>query len=244
MTADEALLAIQEIMDGVEWNSDTTEKIANIMIQAGYRIRDLDDIDRDETNPFQDRSEIQRQAYNKVVDGVIEGMMQDAGLHGIGVVHISKQEMLEPADQPAATPLPVPSQDHERIWLEPDGGHHGERCWCKDTVWPEDEGDPEPTKYLRADLVIERSFYDAAVKDQIAASEQNLKLKAVLKELVSDIASMRYIPDDAHEDSGYWFGAFSEVIDGRGWRDSDTKIEWPNLAITTEKAETLLKELG
>lgn len=38
----DALLAIQEELDGVEWSSDTLSRIADIMIQAGYRIRDLD----------------------------------------------------------------------------------------------------------------------------------------------------------------------------------------------------------
>lgn len=49
------------------------------------------------------------------------------------------------------------NRDHERIWLEPrshDGryGHDG-RQWCQDKVWPFSEGEPEPTEYIRADLV-------------------------------------------------------------------------------------------
>lgn len=39
----EALLAIQEQLDGVEWGSQTLEEIARIMEAAGYRIRDMDD---------------------------------------------------------------------------------------------------------------------------------------------------------------------------------------------------------
>lgn len=45
MTNDEALLAIQEAMDGVEWTPDTLDAIAKIMQEAGYRIRNMDDRD-------------------------------------------------------------------------------------------------------------------------------------------------------------------------------------------------------
>ncbi len=45
MTDHEAMLAIQELMDGVEWNSDTLDAIGAIMTKAGYRLRDLDDRD-------------------------------------------------------------------------------------------------------------------------------------------------------------------------------------------------------
>lgn len=41
-----ALLAIQELLDGVEWSADTLGEVAQIMIGAGYRIRDLNDVDR------------------------------------------------------------------------------------------------------------------------------------------------------------------------------------------------------
>src|SRR5690348_14620822 len=41
------LLAIQEILDGNEWTPDTLENIANLMVAAGYRIRDRDDVDRE-----------------------------------------------------------------------------------------------------------------------------------------------------------------------------------------------------
>lgn len=43
--AENALLAIQETLDGVEWNIDTLEDIADVLLQNGYRIRDLDDVD-------------------------------------------------------------------------------------------------------------------------------------------------------------------------------------------------------
>jgi hypothetical protein len=43
----EALLAIQELLDGVEWSPKTLDRIAAIMTDAGYRIRDLDDDDLD-----------------------------------------------------------------------------------------------------------------------------------------------------------------------------------------------------
>lgn len=45
MSNDDALLAIQELLDGVEWTPDTLDEIARIMREAGYRIRDLDDRD-------------------------------------------------------------------------------------------------------------------------------------------------------------------------------------------------------
>lgn len=45
MTPENALLRIQEVLDGVEWSPDTLDAIAAIMVEAGYRIRDLDDED-------------------------------------------------------------------------------------------------------------------------------------------------------------------------------------------------------
>jgi hypothetical protein len=48
MTNDEALLAIQELLDGVAWDSDTLEEIAKVMVRAGYRIRYRDGVDRTE----------------------------------------------------------------------------------------------------------------------------------------------------------------------------------------------------
>jgi hypothetical protein len=36
-----ALLAIQELMDGVEWNGATLDAIARILVNAGYIVRDL-----------------------------------------------------------------------------------------------------------------------------------------------------------------------------------------------------------
>ncbi|WP_089177299.1 hypothetical protein [Bosea sp. AS-1] len=44
--------------------------------------------------------------------------------------------------------------DHERIWLEPMAPVYGceGRQWCQDKVWPDCDGDPEPTEYIRADL--------------------------------------------------------------------------------------------
>ena len=45
MTPSDALLQIQELMDGVEWTPDTLDEIARVMRRADYRIRDLDDAD-------------------------------------------------------------------------------------------------------------------------------------------------------------------------------------------------------
>jgi regulator of RNase E activity RraB len=41
------LLAIQRELDGVEWNSDTLERIAQMMVSAGYRIRDPRELEDD-----------------------------------------------------------------------------------------------------------------------------------------------------------------------------------------------------
>ena len=43
MTPEEALLRIQELLDGVEWTPDTLEAIAAVMQAAGYRVLDLND---------------------------------------------------------------------------------------------------------------------------------------------------------------------------------------------------------
>lgn len=43
MQASDALLAIQELMDGVEWTPDTLDQIADILRDAGYRVRDLNE---------------------------------------------------------------------------------------------------------------------------------------------------------------------------------------------------------
>lgn len=48
MEATDALLAIQEILDGTEWDSGTACEVAAVMVAAGYRIRDLDEIDHEE----------------------------------------------------------------------------------------------------------------------------------------------------------------------------------------------------
>jgi hypothetical protein len=45
MTDREAMLAIQSLMDGKEWNSDTLGAIAQVMEDSGHRLRDLDAID-------------------------------------------------------------------------------------------------------------------------------------------------------------------------------------------------------
>jgi hypothetical protein len=45
MNDHEAMLAIQQELDGTEWTAETFERIAEILQHAGYRIRDLDDRD-------------------------------------------------------------------------------------------------------------------------------------------------------------------------------------------------------
>ena len=53
MNDHEALLAIQELMDGVEWSPDTLDEIAAVMRRAGYRIRDTDGIDPEEIKEWE-----------------------------------------------------------------------------------------------------------------------------------------------------------------------------------------------
>ena len=43
MNDHELLLAIQELMDGVEWNADTLDEIGKLMDDNGYRLRNLED---------------------------------------------------------------------------------------------------------------------------------------------------------------------------------------------------------
>ena len=41
------ILEIQERLDGVEWTPGTLNEIAHLLVESGYRVRDLDDRDRD-----------------------------------------------------------------------------------------------------------------------------------------------------------------------------------------------------
>ena len=41
MTESDLLLAIQELLDGVEWTADTLSQIAELMTANGYRIRGI-----------------------------------------------------------------------------------------------------------------------------------------------------------------------------------------------------------
>jgi len=43
MNDHDLILAIQELLDGVEWTADTTAEIANLLTDNGYKIRDIDD---------------------------------------------------------------------------------------------------------------------------------------------------------------------------------------------------------
>jgi hypothetical protein len=46
MNDHDAMLAIQELLDGMEWRgAETLGDIAQILRDAGYRVRDLDDRD-------------------------------------------------------------------------------------------------------------------------------------------------------------------------------------------------------
>lgn len=39
----DAMLEIQQLMDGVEWNADTLTEIASVLERSGYDVRDIDD---------------------------------------------------------------------------------------------------------------------------------------------------------------------------------------------------------
>lgn len=45
MTPDATLLRIQQLLDGQIWTPDTLDEIAQILISAGYRVRDKNDVD-------------------------------------------------------------------------------------------------------------------------------------------------------------------------------------------------------
>jgi hypothetical protein len=45
MSDHEAMLAIQRLMDGTEWSADTLEAIADILLAAGYTLRDYDPVE-------------------------------------------------------------------------------------------------------------------------------------------------------------------------------------------------------
>ena len=42
MSAEDALLKIQELLSGVEWNTATFAEVAHVMEEAGYKIEDID----------------------------------------------------------------------------------------------------------------------------------------------------------------------------------------------------------
>lgn len=42
MSAEDALLKIQELLSGVEWTPDTLMEVAHVMEEAGYQIDDID----------------------------------------------------------------------------------------------------------------------------------------------------------------------------------------------------------
>jgi hypothetical protein len=51
MTDHDAMLAIQELLDGVEWSPNTLSEVAWILERAGYRVRDIEDRDAGESDP-------------------------------------------------------------------------------------------------------------------------------------------------------------------------------------------------
>ena len=49
MSDNEIVLAIEELLDGTEWTPDTLDQIAALLQANGYRVRDLDDRDREKS---------------------------------------------------------------------------------------------------------------------------------------------------------------------------------------------------
>ena len=196
MDAPAALLAIQELMDGVEWNSETADAIAKIMVEAGYRIRDLNDQDLQILGPemvnvctdFDMNDTILNHPKSDILRTVAEA-------RGIPVIDIPMSKLEDPStvliidkvgvnmdvlyealtglkQNVAAATASEPAQDHERIWLqnEKDGEASGEgRMWCEDKVWPETELCGEPTEYVRADLVIRKDQIDLTKLPEISS---------------------------------------------------------------------------
>lgn len=128
-------------------------------------------------------------------------------------------------------------KDHERIWLQNpnDARNQSEgRMWREDKAWRAEDGDLEPTEYVRADISNTRIV---SLVNQLADQSFKLgELKGVLRSLVNDIRSMQ----SPAPDLPYWFGPFSEFDNNIEAVD----VEWPNLAISCEEAEKLLKEIG
>lgn len=71
-----------------------------------------------------------------------------------------------------------PDADHARIWLEPmspDGRYGCEgRLWCQDKVWPDHEGQPEPTEYVRADLFAALAEERDRLREALAEAHKGL----------------------------------------------------------------------
>lgn len=72
------------------------------------------------------------------------------------------------------------SDDHERIWLEPQHATYGleGRLWCQDDVFTGADGyenDPPPTEYVRADL---------AAAELAAARAEIERLRAGIQDMI------------------------------------------------------------
>jgi hypothetical protein len=131
--------------------------------------------------------------------------------------------------------------DHKRIWLEPPAAENSRdegRLWCAEKVWPEAPGDPEPTEYIRADIVKHwASQVDLQIQEREKYRVQLVQALALLKSFVSDVNAMRSSkPDDRY--------GLSEFSTWSVNSDNDTiAVEWPNLVITLEDTEQFLRDL-
>lgn len=106
MNDHQAIRAIHREMDGTEWDSDTMSAIANILDQAGYRLRDPNDMDGE----------------SDLLDGIPEAQLDKAWMLVIGseselsdlidwiVDHPSEEEMDEEG-------IPVTTKARLDTWL-------------------------------------------------------------------------------------------------------------------------------
>jgi len=77
--------------------------------------------------------------------------------------------------------------DYDRIWLEDrnEASEANGRQWCCDKVWPEEDGGPEPTEYVRSDIA------DTLRADRDALREENERLRKVAHDLTNAITKVR-----------------------------------------------------
>lgn len=111
--------------------------------------------------------------------------------------------------------------DHERIWLEPRTpddcyGSDG-RTWCQDNVWPEHEGQPEPTEYVRADIAASEL---ATLRESLAKAEE---ARSTWHRLAIDMSTER---DDAWREADKRLTTIAMLnSDAAAWSDKAAALK-------------------